>query len=208
MTEDEITEMEELEDALSDTGFDEDEISELLYDPAPRRRKSSKAKASSGKPRRKYKKSGRPKKSARGALAKFSKYVLPGLVAGSFYLSYAANAKARGLTLMDALKADLSSWSFEKTIAKIQASPMPAIGAIGIPIVKDMKVLPSRGYGSIVVDAIQGIMTGQFLTQIVDEPAPPVRTTSRSSETITVQRVMAPQEMMRKENPYTSVNYS
>ena len=176
--------MQELEDA----GFDPDEIEEALYDPAPRRgrrhhggrkgrrharrsydpappRRGRKSRSASAYPRK-------GKKGRKGKLAKFRKFVLPTTTVGSFYLSYAANAKARNLTLLDALKADLSNWDVNKVMTKIQNNPMPLVGTVGVPIVKHMVPDLNKGMMGLVADAVQGIMTGQFLVQVVDEPAP------------------------------------
>ncbi len=207
---DPLTELDELAEQLENEGFDPDEIEEALYDPAPRRRRGRRGRrmhrrsynpaprrrrrGRRGRGRSRY---GKRKVTARrrrfggraigyikrkkGTLAKFRKYVLPGVTIGSFYLSYAANAKARGMTLGAALKADLQNWDANKVWAKIQASPVPAIGTIAIPIAKRAVPQLRNGTTGLITDVVQGILTGQFITQVIDEPAP-LRTAARAME--------------------------
>ncbi len=177
--------LEEIEEQLINAGFDPDEIEEALYDPAPRRgrrrhggRKGRRSARRTYDPapgrRRKYRAASaypkKGKKGKRGKFAKFRKFVLPATTIGSFYLSYSANAKARNMTVLDALKYDLGNWSAQKTIDKISANPLPIVGTIGIPVAKQFIPGARSGMVGMIVDAVQGIMTGQFLTQVVDEP--------------------------------------
>ncbi len=181
--------LEEIEEQLINAGFDPDEIEEALYDPAPRRgrrrhggRKGRRSARRTYDPapgrRRKYpaasaypKKGKKGKgKGKRGKFAKFRKFVLPATTISSFYMSYSANAKARNMKLLDALKYDLGNWSAQKTMDKISANPLPVVGTIGIPVAKQFIPGVRSGMVGMIVDAVQGIMTGQFLTQVVDEP--------------------------------------
>jgi hypothetical protein len=111
---------------------------------------------------------------------------MPAATAGSFYFSYAANAKAHGLTFIDALKADLTNWSAQKTMDKISADPIPVVGTIGIPLVRGYIPGANTGIVGLAVDVIHGILTGQALTQVIDEPAP-LRSSAARSQVITVQ---------------------
>ena len=191
---------EQMADMLENAGFDPDDIEEALYDPAPRRgrrRRKSKPARRSYDPaprrgrrrsrrrhaRRSYDPAPRRRRGARrkttakrygkkSKLAKFRKFVMPAATAASFYMSYSATATARGMTVIDALKFDLANWSAQKTIDKVSANPLPVVGTIGIPMVRGYIPGANSGIMAVAVDVIQGILTGQALTQIIDEPAP------------------------------------
>ena len=131
---------------------------------------------------------------------------MPAATVGSFYFSYAANAKARGLTFISALKADLSAWDAQKTMDKISANPIPVVGTIGIPFVRKYVPGANSGMVGLAVDVIHGILAGQALTQVIDEPAP-LRSSARVQE-ITATPGMRPAEpanrvvMNMGSNPY------
>ncbi len=175
---------EQMADLLADAGFDEDEVKEALYDPASRRgkhrarrhakRASRRAVYDPAPARRRARRKGakKGKKGKKSKLAKFRKFAMPAAAVGSFYFSYKATADARGLTVIDALKADLSSWSAQKTMDKISANPLPVLGTIGIPMVRGYVPGANSGIMAVAVDVIHGILTGQALTQVIDEPGP------------------------------------
>lgn len=189
---------EQMADLLEDAGFDPDDIEEALYDPAPRRggrrrhRRSSRrysAKSYDPAPARR-RRTGRKgakkgKKGKKSKLAKFRKFAMPAAAVGSFYFSYKATADARGLTVIDALKADLTNWSAQKTMDKISANPLPVVGTIGIPLVRGYIPGANSGIMAVAVDVIHGILTGQALTQIVDEPGPVRSHAGRQTITVT-----------------------
>lgn len=190
---------EQMAELLEDAGFDDDEIEEALYDPAPRRgrrrskRRSRRHSARSYDPaparrRRRGGRKGSKRKGGRkgkGKLAKFRKFAMPAATAASFYFSYAETAKARGLNIIDALKADLANWSAQKTMDKISANPLPIVGAVGIPFVRGYVPGANSGIMAVAVDVIHGILTGQALTQIVDEPGPVRSISARPGTAVT-----------------------
>ncbi len=176
---------EQMEELLENAGFDEDEIEEALYDPRRRRGHRAYGRKHHRSARRSYDpvpakkrrggkhKGGKKRRNGKkGKLAEFRKFAMPAATVASFYMSYSAIAKARSMTVIDALKADLANWSAQKTFDKISANPYPLVGAVGIPFVR--KYIPGANSGimAVAVDVIHGIMTGQALTQVIDEPAP------------------------------------
>lgn len=191
---------EQMANLLEAAGFDEDEIEEALYDPAPRRGRARRRKhhrsarrtfdPAPTKRRRSGRKAGGKKKGRRGKkskLAKFRKFAMPAATVGSFYFSYAANAKARNMTIIDALKYDLANWSAQKTVDKISANPLPVLGAVGIPLARGYIPGANSGMMAVAVDVIHGILTGQALTQVIDEPAPLRSGSGRNVTSIQVQ---------------------
>lgn len=213
----------ELEDQLVDQGYDPEEVDELLYDPAPRRRGRKKGKKSRShkrtydpSPRRRFRRSRRydpaPKngyrKKAKGILGKLKPFVGVGVGGLTFYGAYTkrtADLKAAGslpatANIFDAVMYDINHFNGNDAMARVQTKAAgiatPAIAGWAI------KKFVSGTAGKLIGDALMGFAGGTAAKTILD---PPIATQPRAPQiSRTDLHVPEPQQ---NHNPYLNGGY-
>lgn len=183
--------LDELANQLEERGYDSEEVNELLYDPAPRRRRGHrKAKRYDPAPKRHRRRRSRRYDPApfasgsrsRGLLSKLKPLV--GVTAGGvvFYNAYTTRAAALFASgaittnsVMDAITYDLSHFSVTDAMNRVKASPGAAVTLVAGSIAKGYGILPKRGLIGLVVDAALGATAGMVAKQVLDPPIPAAR---------------------------------
>lgn len=206
--------LDELASNLEAQGYDPDEVSELLYDPAPRhRRRHRKARRFDPMPKRRGRKGSRRRRydpapfasgsRSRGMLSKLKPLVgvaVGGVVFYNAYTTRAAALFASGAiaanSVMDAITYDLSHFSATDALNRVKASPGAAVTLVAGSIAKGYGILPKRGLLGLVVDAALGATAGMVAKQVLDPPMPAARQGQgqmRRVSGMTVVRGTAPQ---------------
>lgn len=182
--------LDELAQNLEASGYDPEEVSELLYDPAPRRRRHRKSKRYDPAPKRHRRRRSRRYDPApfasgsrsRGLLSKLKPLVgvtVGGVVFYNAYTTRAAALFASGAittnSVMDAITYDLSHFSATDAMNRVKASPGAAVTLVAGSIAKGYGILPKRGLIGLVVDAALGATAGMVAKQVLDPPMPAAR---------------------------------
>lgn len=151
--------LEQVADTFEDAGYDPDEVEELLYDPAPRRRRHRRRVAYDPAPRRRRsrraatvvaprgRRKGRRRtgrkvgRKVKGMLSKFKSYALPAAAGGSFLMQYAARAdalKASGAIttggyggILEAVRYDITHFNASDAMTRVSSN----LSTIAVPLV-------------------------------------------------------------------------
>lgn len=172
----------QLEDRLLDEGFPPDEVDELLYDPAPRRRGRKRRRHS----RRTYDPAPRRRSSGRrttarhyrkkGTLSKLKKFVLPATAGMTFYSAYTKRATDlfnQGLissnSVYDAIMYDINNFDSTAAMTRLQDQA----GNIATPLIGGWAIQETKllgKYSGIVADILYGLGIGTGAKAILDPP--------------------------------------
>ncbi len=212
----------QLEGQLVDQGYDPEEVEELLYDPAPKRRGKKHRKAHRRAqyvraPGHVYDPAPRKRKitakhtGKKGTLAKLKKYAIPGSAALTFYGAYVKRAEdlfAQGSipekSVFKAIEYDVKNFNGTDAMNRVKSQA----GEIATPLiaswaVKETKILGK--YSGIAADLLAGFGIGVGAKAILDPPANSSGIRSRSNSVIKVvqtQDAPAPQVQRQGYNPY------
>lgn len=220
-----------MEQRLIDAGHDPDDVEELLYDPAPRRRgKKYKARRSSRVQRVRaptYVYDPAPKKrkvtarrTRKGVLAKLKPYVLPGTAGVTFYAAYLARAtelfNAGTIAKNDvflAIQYDIMHLDANAAMGRLQTNAINiATPAIGGFLVKTTHI--AGKWSGVLGDLLYGFAVGTGAKVVLDPPvnAPAARRSTATKTVTATQQNGCPgcdqtPTMMREYNPYMPGGY-
>jgi hypothetical protein len=180
----------EVQEMLVDEGFDPEEVQEMLYDPAPRKKGSKKRKTTKRRydpaPKRTYRPVARGKtrkttakrKKPKGMLAKVKKFAMPGTAGVTFYASYLKRAdelftagKITKKSVYDAVEYDVKNFDVDDAVTRLKDNA----GEIATPIlagalIKETKI--AGKYSGLAADILNGLAAGKAGKVLLDPPIP------------------------------------
>lgn len=173
----------DLEEGLIAEGFDPEDVQELLYDPAPKKRKKGKRRKTTNQ--RSYRSIGTGKKRKTTAkkpkkgLAKIRPWVLPGAAAGTFYAGYITRAKelfAAGKitqdSVFDAIKYDITNFNTTDAMNRLKNNAGEIVTPLlAAALVKEIK--PIGKHSGLAADVLSGMGIGVAAKTILDPPLTP-----------------------------------
>jgi hypothetical protein len=180
--------IEDVEQRLIDAGHDPEDVEELLYDPAPKRRGGKKRRVHKSRvhharspayvydpaPRRRKVTAKRTGK--KGTLAKLKKFAIPGAAGLTFYGAYVKRAedlftagKIPEKSVFKAIEYDLKNFNGTDAMNRVKAQA----GEIATPLiaswaVKETKILGK--YSGIAADLLAGFGIGVGAKAVLDPP--------------------------------------
>ena len=184
----ETTALTEVEDMLVDEGFDPEEVEEMLYDPAPRkkgRKKKTSKRRYDPAPQRRYKPrstSGKKRKTTarrkkpKGMLAKMKKFAMPGTAGVTFYASYLKRAdelftagQITKKSVYSAVEYDVKNFDVDDALDRLKDNA----GEIATPVlaaalVKETKI--AGKHSGLVADILTGLAAGKAAKVLLDPP--------------------------------------
>lgn len=169
----------ELQTQLVDDGYDPDDVQELLYDPAPKKRKKGTRKKTN---QRTYRPIGGTKKRKTTAkkpkkgLAKLRQYAMPGAAGLTFYGAYVKRAdelfKAGKITkdsVYEAIKYDAKNFDSKDAMQRLKDNAGEIVTPfLGAKLVQELK--PVGKYSGLAADILMGLGTGFAAKTILDPP--------------------------------------
>ncbi len=175
--------LEDVEQRLIDAGHDPEDVEELLYDPAPKRRgkkhrthRSYRGRTYDPDPAPRKRKTTAKRTGKKGTLAKLKKFAIPGAAGLTFYGAYVKRAetlyaqkKITEKSVFQAIQYDIKNFNGAAAMNRIQSQA----GNIATPllaswIVKETKILGK--YSGIGADLLAGFGIGVGAKAILDPP--------------------------------------
>lgn len=173
-----------MERRLIDAGHDPEEVEELLFDPAPRRKGGKKnrkspsrySKARSYDPAPRKRKVTAKRTGKKGMLSKLNKFALPGAAGLTFYGAYVKRAedlftagKIPEKSVFKAIEYDIKNFNGTDAMKRVQSQA----GEIATPLiaswaVKETKILGK--YSGIAADLLAGFGVGIGAKAVLDPP--------------------------------------
>jgi len=196
----------EVQDMLMDEGFDPEEVEEMLYDPAPRKKGRKKKKTSKRRydpaPKRTYRpysasrkkrKTTAKRKKPKGMLAKMKKFAMPGTAGVTFYAAYIKRAdelftagKIAKKSVYSAVEYDVKNFDVDDAMDRLKDNA----GEIVAPVIAGMLVKETKVAGKhsgLVADILTGLAAGKAGKVLLDPPIAGAAPPARLSEQKTIQ---------------------
>ena len=178
----------EVQEMLVDEGFDADEVEEMLYDPAPRKKGSKKKKTTRRRydptPKRTYRspystkkrKTTAKRKKPKGMLAKMKKFAMPGTAGVTFYASYIKRAeelftagKITKQSVYTAVEYDVKNFDVDDALDRLKDNAGEIVApVIAGALVKETKV--AGKHSGLVADILTGLAAGKAAKVLLDPP--------------------------------------